>query len=125
VVLLPDQECAQALWLLGMHRNIRHNGSRRALAGPVHEAINVLIPSFEDRLDPAIGKVAHPPAHAVLERHPLAGITEEHTLHPAADQHPVADHNQTLRRGRPRRSLMAWEPPVESGRTDEFRTLAA
>jgi hypothetical protein len=34
----------------------------------------------------------------VLTRHPPAAVTEEDALHPAGDQHPVADHNQTLRR---------------------------
>ena len=96
--LLPDQECAQALWLLGLRRNICHDGSRRAAACPVHEAVNILGSPFEDCLDLAIGKVAHPPAHPVLTRHPLAGIAEEDVLNLAGDQNPVANHNQTLRR---------------------------
>ena len=98
--LLPDQERAQALRLLGLHRNIGHDGVRRATARPVHEAADILSPSFEDRLDPAVGKVAYPPAHSALARHPLAAVAEEDTLDLAMDQDPVADHSETLRRDR-------------------------
>ena len=95
---LHDRECAQALGRLGLHRDIGHDGVRGAAARPGHQAVNILGPAFEDRLDLAIGKIAHPPGHPVLTRHPPTAVTEEDALHPARDQHPVADHNQTLRR---------------------------
>ena len=77
--LLPDQEVAQSLRLLGLHRDVVHDGLAGAVAGPLHQAVDVPGWSFENRLDPAVAKIAHPPAHPVL-RHPPARVTEAHAL---------------------------------------------
>lgn len=72
------------------------------MARPVHQALNILGGAFEDRLDPAIGKVAYPPANPALQGHPPAGVAEEDALNLAGDQYPVADHKPTLRPDRRR-----------------------
>jgi hypothetical protein len=77
-----------------MHRYVNHDGRAGAVARPVHEAVNVLGQSFEDGLDPAVGKVAHPPAHTVFEGDSAAGVPEEDTLNLTGDHHPTADHKQ-------------------------------
>jgi len=61
-----------------------HHGVTGAVVGPGHQAVDVLRRSLEDRLHPAVGQVAHPSAHAVLDRHAPAGDAEADTLDPAA-----------------------------------------
>ena len=68
---------------------------------PLDQPLDLTGSSLEHRLDPAVGKVAHPPAHTVLLRELTAGVTEEDALHPASNDHSAADHNQTLRPNRP------------------------
>jgi hypothetical protein len=100
VWLLSDLECAQPLWLFGLHRDVCDHSLTRAPANPVQQVLNILGRSLENCLNPAIGTVARPPGHTVLRGHPLAGTAEVDTLNSAGDQHPVADHSQTLRRDR-------------------------
>ena len=49
--------------------------------------------------DAAVGKVAHPAGHSVLEGQPAVGVTEVHALDLTGDQHPIADHRSTLTGG--------------------------
>ena len=70
------------------------------MTGPLDQPRDVIGQPLEDRLDPAVGQVAHPAGHAVLHGQPPAGITEEHTLDPAGDQDPIANHKQKVRRVR-------------------------
>lgn len=79
---------------------------------PLDEAVNAVGGPFKDRFNPAVGKVAHPPVHAVLKGPSPAGVAEVDALHPAGDEYPVTDHKQTLRRdrvapGRPVRTRLA------------------
>jgi predicted ester cyclase len=99
VRVLPDLEGAQPFWLFGLHRDVCDNGQPRASLNPVQQMLNVLGRSLENCLDPAVGEVAHPPGHTMVPRLPLAGTAEVDTLNPPGDQHPVADHIQTLRQG--------------------------
>lgn len=66
---------------------------------PVHHVADIVILPLEDRFDPAVGKVAYPSGYAVLLGQPPAGVPERDTLDPAGDQHPIAKHMQTVRRG--------------------------
>jgi hypothetical protein len=68
------------------------------VASPVHEPLDVVRLSLEDRLDPAVGKVAHPAADPVLHGHPAARVTEENALDTAGDEYPVADHGTDVTR---------------------------
>jgi hypothetical protein len=61
-----------------------------------HEAADFAGRPLEDRLDAGVGKVPHPAAHAVPLGHLPARAEEEHALHPARDQHPVANHLDSL-----------------------------
>jgi hypothetical protein len=62
---------------------------------------DILVRSFEDRFDPAIGKVAYPSGHAAALGQPTAGVAEEDALDPARDQYPIANHKHTVQsRGR-------------------------
>jgi hypothetical protein len=88
--------------MLSLHHGVSHDGQVRAAARPVQEVVNVLGRPFEDGLDPAVGKVAHPPAHTVFKGHPPAGAAEVDALNLTGDQHPVADHNLKVRRDRRR-----------------------
>jgi hypothetical protein len=97
---LSDRECAESFWLLSLYRDVSHDGQVGTAARPVQEAVNVLGRPFEDRLDPAVGKVAYPPAHTVLKGHPPAGAAEVDALNLTGDQHPIADHKEKLRCGR-------------------------
>jgi hypothetical protein len=63
---------------------------------------DILVGPLEDRLDTSVRQVPHPPIHPVLLGHPLTRTTEEHPLHAPRDQHPIANHRQTLR---PRRQV--------------------
>jgi hypothetical protein len=92
VRLLPDEERAQSLWLLGLDRNVSHDGQIGPAARPLDQAVNVLGRSFEDCLNPAVGKVAHPPAHTALTGPSPAGVTEVDALDLTGDEHSIADH---------------------------------
>ena len=92
-----DQERAQSFWLLGPGRDVNHDGQVGTAAHPIDEAVNAVGRSLEDRLGPAVGKVAHPPAHTMLKRPSPAGVAEVDALDPAGDDHPITDHKQTLR----------------------------
>ena len=94
---LPDEERAQPLWLLCLGRDVNHDGQVGTVAHPVDETVNVVGRSLEDRLDPPVGKVASPPAHTMLESPSPAGVAEVDALDQAGDEHPIADHKQTLR----------------------------
>ena len=96
MTLLSDLERAESFRPFGSQFDVSDHGLRGTVTCPVHEAVNVIIGSFEDRLDPAVGKVTNPAAHTVPEGHPPAGIAEENALNLAGDQYPVADHRQTL-----------------------------
>src|SRR5208282_6683524 len=63
----------------------------------------------------AVGKVADPSAHAMLERHPPAGGTEVDALNPASDQHPIPDHKQTVRHGSQRCGTEGRQMSTSSG----------
>lgn len=93
---LPDLERAEPFRPFGSQFDASDHGLRGTVTRPVHEAVNVIVGSFEDGLDPAVGKVTNPAAHPVPEGHPLACIAEEDALNLAGDQYPVADHRQTL-----------------------------
>jgi hypothetical protein len=93
----PDQERAQPLRPLGLGRDVHHDGQVGTVAHPVDEIVNAVGRSLEDRLDPPVGKVAYPPAHTMLEGPSPAGVAEVDALDPAGDEHPIADHKQTLR----------------------------
>jgi hypothetical protein len=94
---LPDLECAQSFWLLGLHDDVRHHGKARPMLCPVQQVLYVLAGPFEDGLHPAVVEVAHPPAHTMQHGHLLARIPEVDALNPPRDQHPKTDHTQTLR----------------------------
>jgi hypothetical protein len=64
---------------------------------PVHQTVNLRGGSFEDRLDPPIAQVAHPSADPVPDRHASAGVAEEDALNLTGDQHPLSDHQPTVR----------------------------
>jgi hypothetical protein len=96
------KECADSLWILGLHSDVCHDGQVRTAACPVQEAVHAPGRPFEDGPGPAVGKVAYPPAHTVVKGHPLAGAAEVDALNLAGDQHPIADHNQKVRRDRQR-----------------------
>jgi len=102
VRLLPDQECAESLWMLSLHSDVSHDGQVGTAACPVQEVVNVLGRPFEDGFDPAVGQVAHPPAHTVLKSHLPAGAAEVDALNLTGDHHPIADHKQKVRRNRRR-----------------------
>ena len=91
--------------MLSLHSDVSHDGQVRAAARPVQEAVNVLGWPFEDCLDPAVGKVAYPPAHTVVKGHPPAGVAEVDALNLTGDQHPIADHKEKVRRDRRRRGI--------------------
>jgi len=103
VRLVPDQKGIESFWLLGLHGNVRHDSESRSAPGPVEQLANVVSWSLEGRLDAAVGKVADPSAHALPEGHLPAGGAEVDALDLTGDQHPIADHNQTVRHGRQRR----------------------
>jgi uncharacterized protein YjbI with pentapeptide repeats len=63
---------------------------------PVQQVLHVLGGALEYRLDPAVVQVAHPPRHAALPGHPLAGGAKVDALDLAGDQHPITDHVPTL-----------------------------
>jgi hypothetical protein len=91
--------------MLSLHSDVCHDGQVGTAACPVQEAVNVLGRPFEDCLDPAVGKVAYPPAHAVVKGHPPAGVAEVDALNLTGDQHPIADHKEKVRRDRRRRGI--------------------
>ena len=62
---------------------------------PVDQAADLLSRTLEDRFDPAVGQVTHPPGHAVLLGQAPAAVAEEYALHPAGDEHPIAHHHVT------------------------------
>ena len=122
--LLPDEEGAQSLWLLGLHYDVVHDGPSGAVARPRDEPANVLGWPFEHRLDPAVAKIAHPSAYPVRHGHLSARVTEAHALNLTGDQHPIADHKQTLRRhgttsqrrGEQDAQMRVWQPlPARGG----------
>ena len=124
VCLLPDEEGAQSLWLLGLHYDVVHDGPSGAVARPRHEPTNVLGWPFEHRLDPAVAKIAHPPTHAMLYGHPPARAAEVDALNLTGDQHPIADHIQTLRRqerGRSARGRRMAEDARPAAASGEWR----
>ncbi len=94
---LPDQERSQSFWPLGLRRDVRHDGHVGTVAHPLDEAVDVVGRPLEYRLDPAVGKVAYPPVHTMFEGPSPAGFAEVDALDPAGDEHPIADHKQTLR----------------------------
>ena len=67
------------------------------MAHPIDETVNAVGRPLEDRLDPAVGKVAYPPVHTMLEGPSPADVAEVDALDPAGDEHPITDHKQTLR----------------------------
>jgi hypothetical protein len=93
----PDPESADSLGRFGLHADVLHHGGAGAAARPLHQAADFPVRSLEDRLDPAVREVPHPAAHAVPLGHPAAGVAEEDTLHATRDQHPIANHTDTLR----------------------------
>jgi hypothetical protein len=93
----PDHERAQPLRPLGLRRDVYHDGHVGTVAHPLDEIVNAVGRSLEDRLDPPVGKVAYPTAHTMLEGPSPAGVAEVDALDPAGDEHPIADHKQTLR----------------------------
>ena len=95
--LIPDQERIESFWLFGLHGNVGHKGELRAAPRPVQQVADVVGWSLEGCLDAAVGKVTHPPAHAMLQGHPPAGGAEVDALDLTGDQHPIADHKQTVR----------------------------
>src|SRR5579863_7053753 len=97
---LPDLESADPLGRFLLHADVLDHGVARPLARPLHQAVDVLGGSFEDRLHPAVRQVPHPAAHAVLPGHVLARAAVEHALHAPRNEHPVADHTATLRPSR-------------------------
>ena len=46
---------------------------------PVEQAADILGPTLEDRLDPAVGQVAHPARHAVLLGRPPGRFSRKKT----------------------------------------------
>lgn len=99
VRLIPDQERIESFWLFGLHGNVGHDGELRAAPRPVQQVADVIGWSLEGGLDATVGKVTHPSAHAMLQGHPPAGGAEVDTLDLTGDQHPIADHKQTVRHG--------------------------
>ena len=105
---LRDPERVESFGRFGLDRDVVDHGVTGAVAGPVHQAVDVLGRSLEDRFDPAVGQVADPSGHAVFLGEAPAGVAEEDTLDPAGDQDAVADH----RRRSPRRSgAVSWPRP--------------
>ena len=98
VVGLADVEGGEAFRGFGLDGYVVDGGQAGTGAGPFHQAADILGRAFEDRLDPAIGQVAHPARHAVLLSQAAAGVAEEDALDPAGDQDTVANHKQTVRR---------------------------
>ncbi len=94
--LLRDAEGGEPFWGFGLDGDGLYHGQAGAGVRPVEQAADILGEAFEDRLDPAVGQVAHPAGHAVLLGEPPAAIAEEDALHPAGDQHPIAHHKQTV-----------------------------
>ncbi len=114
--LLPDVEGGESFRGFGLDGDGLYHGQAGAAVRPVEQAADILGEAFEDRLDPAVGQVAHPADHAVLLGEPPAAIAEEDALHPAGDQHPIAHHKQTVRRpGRDRRAGRERSPEREPG----------
>ena len=72
------------------------DGEAGAVVGPVDQAADLVGWAFEDGFDAAVREVSYPAGHVVLLGYPAAGVTEEHALDPAGNQHPIADHKQTL-----------------------------
>jgi len=95
--LLPDLESADPLGWFGLDADVLHHGGARTVARPLHQPADFPVRSFEDRLNPAVREVPHPAVHAVPLGHPAAGVAEEHALHATRDQHPIANHTDTLR----------------------------
>jgi hypothetical protein len=96
--LLLDVEGGKPFRGFGLDGDGLYHGQAGAAVRPVEEAADILGEAFEDRLDPAVGQVTHPAGHAMLLGEPPAAIAEEDALHPAGDQHPIADHKQTVLR---------------------------
>jgi len=99
VRLIPDQERIESFWLFGLHGNVGHDGELRAAPRPVQQVADVVGWSLEGCFDAAVGKVTHPSAHAMLQGHPPASGAEVDALDLTGDQHPIADHKQTVRYG--------------------------
>ena len=97
--LVPDHEGVESFWLLGLYGNIGHDGQARAAPRPVQQVLNVVGWSLESCLDPAVGKITHPSVHAMLQGHPPAGGAEVDPLDLTGDQHPIANHKQTVGHG--------------------------
>ncbi len=95
---LFDVEGGEAFWGFGVDGDALDDGVAGAGVRPVDQVADVLGRALEDRFDPAIGQVAHPAGHAVLLGQAAAAVAEEDALHPAGDQHPIANHMQTVRR---------------------------
>jgi hydrogenase maturation protein HypF len=100
---LPDLESDDPLGWFRRHANVLHDGGARSVMRPLDQAADLLGGSLEDGLDTAVRQVSHPAAYAVLLSHPLTRAAEEHALDEARDQHPIANHTNTLRRITPAR----------------------
>ena len=92
--LLRDAEGGEPFWGFGLDGDGLYHGQAGAGVRPVEQAADILGEAFEDRLDPAVGQVAHPAGHAVLLGEPPAAIAEEDALHLAGDQHPITHHKR-------------------------------
>ena len=92
-VPLPDPEGAQPFRLLSLHDDVRDHGMAGPALCPVQQLLHILAGPFENGLDPAVLKVAHPPAHPMQDGHPLARIPKINALHPPRYQHPKTDHS--------------------------------
>ena len=83
--------------------------------GPRDEPIHAARVPLEGRLDGAVGKIAHPARDSLLLGESAAGVSEEHPMNIAGDDHPPADHvtNVPLPPGRAGFALPGqWPDPV-------------
>jgi hypothetical protein len=83
--------------------------------GPRDEPIHADRVPLEGRLDGAVGKIAHPACYALLLGESATGVPEEHPVHIAGDDHPLADHVTNVPSARGRAGLALprqWPDPV-------------
>jgi uncharacterized protein YndB with AHSA1/START domain len=119
---LPDLESADSLGRFVRHADVLHHGEAGAMTRPFHQGVDRFRGPLEDGLDAAVGEVPHPPAHALALGRPTARVAERHPLHETRDQHPIANHADTVLR---RKRRGADGPPCQSIRTRSLGSASA
>jgi uncharacterized protein YndB with AHSA1/START domain len=99
---LPNLESGDPLGRFVPHTDVPHHGEAGAMTRPFHQGVDRFRGPLEDGLDAAVREVPHPAAHAPPLGRPAARVAEGHPLHEPRDEHPIANHADTVLRRRRR-----------------------